>query len=77
MRGWAPWCALCALAIVPSSLAAQFSPGARSVGMGGAGMVFSSGVDALEWNPANLALEGGWNVSTEAGLSGLLTGRHL
>jgi hypothetical protein len=37
-------------------------------------MVFSSGVDALEWNPANLALEGGWNVSTEVGAAGLLSG---
>jgi len=37
-------------------------------------MVFSSGVDALEWNPANLALEGGWNVSGEVGMSGLLDG---
>jgi hypothetical protein len=74
MRRWAALGAACALVLAPSAISAQFSPGARSVGMGGAGMVFSSGVDAIEWNPANLALEGGWNVSTEAGLSGLLTG---
>lgn len=74
MRRWALLSALCALVVAPGSVAAQFSPGARSVGMGGAGMVYSSGVDALEWNPANLALEGGWNVSTEAGFSGLLSG---
>jgi hypothetical protein len=43
--------------------------------MGGAGMVFARGVDAIEWNPANLALEGGWNVSLgEVGSSALLTG---
>jgi hypothetical protein len=43
--------------------------------MGGAGMVFSSGVDAIEWNPANLALEGGWSVSLgEVGAAVLLSG---
>jgi len=57
---------------------AQFAPGARAVGMGGAGMVFSSGVDAIEWNPANLALEGGWNISLgEAGAAALLSGISL
>ncbi|MEQ1858187.1 MAG: DUF5723 family protein, partial [Longimicrobiales bacterium] len=57
---------------------AQFAPGARAVGMGGAGMVFSSGVDAIEWNPANLALEGGWNVSIgEAGAAALFSGITL
>ncbi len=74
MKRWALLGAVLALAAVPGAAFAQFSPGARSVGMGGAGMVFSSGVDAIEWNPANLALEGGWNVSTEAGASGLITG---
>ena len=65
-----------ALAVLaPAGVLAQFSPGARSVGMGGAGMVFSSGVDAIEWNPANLALDGGWNVSVgEVGVAALLSG---
>ena len=59
----------------PGASLAQFSPGARSVAMGGAGMVFASGVDAIEWNPANLALEGGWNVSVgEVGGAALLSG---
>ncbi|HUF76807.1 MAG TPA: DUF5723 family protein, partial [Longimicrobiales bacterium] len=60
---------------LPAAALAQFSPGARSAAMGGAGMVFASGVDAIEWNPANLALEGGWNVSLgEAGAAALLSG---
>ena len=74
MRRWAALGAACALALAPNAVSAQFSPGARSVAMGGAGMVFSSGVDAIEWNPANLALEGGWNVSGEVGVAGLLSG---
>lgn len=65
--------AVCAI-LVPGAVSAQFSPGARSVGMGGAGMVYASGVDAIEWNPANLALEGGWNATFEAGGSGLISG---
>lgn len=57
---------------VATSASAQLSPGARSVGMGGAGAVFASGVDAVEWNPANLAWGSGWNVSLfEAGFVGL------
>jgi len=71
---WAAVGAAYALVLAPGALSAQFSPGARSVGMGGAGMVFASGVDAIEWNPANLALGGGWNVSGEFGASGLLSG---
>jgi hypothetical protein len=60
---------------VPTSGSAQFSPGARSVGMGGAGMIYSSGVDAVEWNPANLALGTGWGVSLgELGGALLLSG---
>ena len=58
-----------------SAVDAQFAPGARSVGMGGGGMVFANGVDAVELNPANLAFGEGWNLSiAEAGWSGLLTG---
>jgi hypothetical protein len=37
-------------------------------------MVYASGVDAIEWNPANLAVDGGWNVAGEIGISGLLSG---
>jgi hypothetical protein len=74
MRQWAAITAAVLLAAAPGDVASQFSPGARSVGMGGAGMVFSSGVDAIEWNPANLALSSGWNVSAEAGMSGLFDG---
>ena len=59
-------------------VAAQMSPGARSVGMGGGGMVFATGVDAVEWNPANLAWGGGWNVSLfELGLVGIGSGTTL
>ena len=64
--------------LVPVGALAQFSPGARSVGMAGAGMVFSSGVDAIEWNPANLAIEGGWNISIgEVGMSALVSGASM
>jgi len=59
-------------------LTAQMSPGARSVGMGGGGMVFATGVDAVEWNPANLAWGGGWNVSLlELGLVGIGSGTTM
>ena len=59
-------------------LTAQMSPGARSVGMGGGGMVFATGVDAVEWNPANLAWGGGWNISLfELGLVGLGSGTTM
>ncbi len=67
-----------ALTLPSQAVVAQFAPGARAVGMGGAGMVFSSGVDAIEWNPANLALEGGWNISIgEAGAAALFSGITL
>lgn len=74
MRHWAVLSVVFALSVAPDSAVSQFSPGARSVGMGGAGMVFSSGVDAIEWNPANLGLGGGWSASAEVGASGLITG---
>jgi hypothetical protein len=67
-----------AVALVGQGVSAQYAPGARAVGMGGAGMVYASGVDAIEWNPANLALEGGWNVSIgEVGAAALLSGLTL
>ncbi len=60
---------------LPAGARAQFSAGARSAAMGGAGMVFSSGVDAIEWNPANLALDRGWDVSVgDVGGAALLSG---
>ena len=73
------WLAAALAIVAPADAAlAQFSPGARSVGMGGAGMVFARGVDAIEWNPANLALEGGWNIALgEVGASALVTGADL
>ncbi len=59
-------------------LTAQMSPGARSVAMGGGGMVFATGVDAVEWNPANLAWGGGWNVSLfELGAVGIGSGTTM
>ena len=61
-----------------AGVSAQMSPGARSVGMGGGGMVFASGVDAVEWNPANLGWAGGWNVSLfEFGVASLSSGADL
>lgn len=67
--------ALTALLLSPPAVTAQMSPGARSVGMGGGGMVFATGVDAIEWNPANLARGDRWNVSVfELGLASLSTG---
>jgi len=57
------------------SLEAQMAPGARSVAMGGGGMVFARGVDAIEWNPANLAGSTGWNVSVfELGMATMSSG---
>lgn len=41
---------------------AQMAPTARSVALGGGGMTFATGVDAIEWNPANLGWAGGWNL---------------
>jgi len=60
--------------MAPVAVQGQFSPGARSVGMGGAGMVYASGLDAIEWNPANLALDAGWSVGAELGGAGLING---
>lgn len=61
-----------ALLSMGSAVSAQLSPGARSVAMGGGGMVYASGVDAVEWNPANLGWSDGWNVSAfELGVAGL------
>jgi len=57
-------------ATLPAS--AQMAAGTRSVAMGGGGMVFATGVEAVEWNPANLGWAGGWNISLfELGAVGL------
>jgi hypothetical protein len=78
MRSLLSLVAVAALLAPAESVVAQFSPGARSVGMGGAGMVFARGVDAVEWNPANLALEGGWNIALgEVGNAALVTGADI
>lgn len=75
MRRMAVVAALIALVASTDGLLAQMSPGARSVAMGGGGMVFATGVDAVEWNPANLGWAGGWNVAVfETGVSALSTG---
>ena len=67
-----------ALAAGTSEARAQFSPGARSAGMAGAGFLFASGPDAVEWNPANLAWFRGWDVSLyEFGASSVLTGTTI
>ena len=63
---------LVAILAFAQAATAQMSPGARSVAMGGGGMVFATGVDAVEWNPANLGWAGGWHVSPfELGVVGL------
>ena len=71
--------ALClAMTVGTKDARAQFSPGARSAGMAGAGLVFATGLDAVEWNPANLAWSNGWDVSLfEFGAAGLLTGTTI
>jgi len=61
---------------IPAS--AQMAAGTRSVAMGGGGMVFATGVDAVEWNPANLGWAGGWNLSVfELGAVGLGDGATI
>ncbi len=49
---------LLAVAAGSSSTRAQISPWARGAGMAGANMLLASGYQAIEWNPANLALPG-------------------
>lgn len=64
-------CALAAL-LVATPVSAQMTAGTRSVAMGGGGMVFATGVEAIETNPANLGWAGGWNFSLfELGAVGL------
>ncbi len=71
--------ALClAMTVGTKDARAQFSPRARSAGMAGAGLLFATGLDTVEWNPANLAWSTGWDVSLfEFGAAGLLTGATI
>ncbi len=76
------WIASSAAVVVALSLptagAAQWAAGPVSGAMGGAGMVWARGVDAIELNPANLGLERGWSLSLlDVGAAGLLTGTTL
>jgi len=69
---------LIAFVLSASPIQAQFAPGARSAGMAGAGLLFAAGLDAVEWNPANLAWSDGWELSLyEFGTAGLLTGTSI
>lgn len=78
MRRIAPLGVLVALFVPLNGAVAQMSAGARSVGMGGGGMVFATGVDAVELNPANLGWAGGWNLSVyELGVSTIGTGARF
>ena len=71
--------ALLVLALAaPAAAAAQYAPGTRSTSMAGAGMIYATGIDAAEQNPANLGTAEGWEVSLlELGGSGLFTGTTL
>ena len=58
--------------LIATPLTAQMTAGTRSVAMGGGGMVYASGVEAVELNPANLGRARGWNLSLfELGAVGL------
>ncbi len=71
MRNAAALLALAGL-LVTAPVAGQMAAGTRSVAMGGGGMVFATGVDAVDWNPANLGWSRGWNISLfEVGFAGL------
>ena len=64
--------------LVSTPAEGQMAAGTRSVAMGGGGMVFATGVEAVEWNPANLAWSGGWNISLyELGAVGLGDGATI
>lgn len=59
----------------PLGLHAQWAGGPVPGGMGGAGLVWSSGADAVELNPANLAFGRGWSVTLlDVGAAGVLWG---
>lgn len=76
-RGLVRAVALAALA-APFPLAAQWAGGPVSGAMGGAGLVWATGFDAVELNPANLAFGRGWTLSLlDVGAAGLLSGTTL
>lgn len=59
----------------PLPVSAQWSAGPVSAGMGGAGLVFATGHEAVAWNPANLGFGSGWSfVLLDVGGAGLLRG---
>ena len=63
---------------LPGAASAQWAGGPVSGGMGGTGAVWARGVDALDFNPANLAFSRGWSVSlVDLGAAGLLTGTTM
>ena len=67
----------CAYAL-PGAASAQWAGGPVSGGMGGTGAVWARGVDALDFNPANLGLTRGWSLSlVDLGAAGLLTGTTM
>ncbi len=67
----------CALSL-PCAASAQWAGGPVSGGMGGTGVVWSRGVDALDFNPANLGFSRGWSLSlVDLGAAGLLTGTTM
>ncbi|MDP2959129.1 MAG: hypothetical protein Q8N53_22095 [Longimicrobiales bacterium] len=74
-------CVAAALAVAfaaPVGAAAQWATGPVSGAMGGAGMVWATGVDAVELNPANLGFGRGWSLSLlDVGAAGLVTGTTL
>lgn len=74
-------CTAAVLAIAlaaPAGAAAQWATGPVSGALGGAGMVWATGVDAVEMNPANLAFGRGWSLSLlDVGAAGLLSGTTL
>lgn len=79
-RGWTAgfaWAVAFAL-ILPGAASAQWAGGPASNGMGGAGVVWARGVDALDFNPANLGFSRGWSLSlVDLGAAGLLTGTTM
>lgn len=67
----------CAMAL-PLPASAQWAGGPVSGAMGGTGAVWARGIDALDFNPANLGFSRGWSLSlVDVGAAGLLTGTTL
>ncbi|MBN1809534.1 MAG: conjugal transfer protein TraF [Planctomycetes bacterium] len=51
--------------------------GARTAGMGGAGVAAVNDSSAMYWNPAALALQPGWDTTVNAGVHAYFTGPNL